>query len=138
MSYGSAAGVGAQSALWSDNGTFTASTRPTLSTVNTWLEQVSNSIDAALADEGFTTPVTVAKVVSVLDMYTNGIVKDLVDWSHGAGRYYSDRYIKAGLSPFTTVDSEIQKWVQRKSVGFANLGVPRSETGRQEASFDLL
>lgn len=138
MSYGSAAGVGGLSALWSDSGTFTTSTRPTLAQVNTWLDEVSALVDTALADEGFTVPVTVAGVVKELDLLVNGIVKDLCDYSHGAGRFFSERAIDAGISPFITIDKEVHAWVQRKSVGFENQGVPKSETGRQVASFDLL
>lgn len=138
MSYGSAAGVGGLSALWSDSGTFTASTRPTLTQVNTWLDEVSALVDTALEDEGFTTPVTVAGVVKELDLLVNGIVKDLADYSHGAGRFFSERAIEAGLSPFMTIDKEVHAWVQRKSVGFANQGVPQEEVGRKEATFDLL
>jgi len=138
MSYGSAAGVGELSALWSDNGTFSVTTTPTLATVNTWLDEVSSMVDTALSDEGFTVPVTVAGVVKELDLLVNGVVKDLVDWSHGAGRFFSERAIEAGLSPFMTIDKEIHAWVQRKSVGFENQGVPKTETGRQVASFDLL
>ena len=138
MSYGSAAGVGGLSALWSDSGTFTTSTRPTLAQVNTWLDEVSALVDTALKDEGFTVPVTVAGVVKELDLLVKGIVKDLCDYSHGAGRFFSERAIDAGISPFITIDKEVHAWVQRKSVGFENQGVPKSETGRQVASFDLL
>jgi len=138
MSYGSAAGVGELSALYSDNGSFTVSTTPTLTTVNTWLAQVSALVDTALADEGFTVPIVVAGIVQELDLLVNGIVKDLVDWSHGAGRFFTEHALEAGLSPFMTIDKEVHAWVQRKSVGLENQGVPKTETGRQVASFDLL
>jgi len=138
MSYGTAAGVGALSALWSDSGTFTASTRPTLTVVNGWLDDVSALVDTALSDQGFTVPITVAGVIKELDLLVEGIVKDLCDYSHGAGRFFSERAIDAGLSPFMTIDKEVHAWVNRKSVGFENQGVPKEEVGRNVASFDLL
>jgi len=138
MSYGTAAGVGALSALWSDAGTFTASTRPTLTVVNGWLDDVSALVDTALSDQGFTVPVTIASVVKEIDLLVEGIVKDLCDYSHGAGRFFSERALEAGLSPFMTIDKEVHAWVNRKSVGFENQGVPKEEIGRNVASFDLL
>jgi hypothetical protein len=36
------------------------------------------------------------------------------------------------------LDKEIHSWVQRKSVGFENQGVPKTETGRKVATFDML
>ena len=138
MSYGAAAGVGALSALWSDAGTFTASTRPTLTVVNGWLDDVSALVDTALSDQGFTVPVTVAAVVKEIDLLVEGIVKDLCDYSHGAGRFFSERALEAGISPFMTIDKEVHAWVNRKAVGFENQGVPKEEIGRNVASFDLL
>jgi hypothetical protein len=138
MSYGTSAGVGGMSALWSDNGVFSVSTTPTLAQVNTWLDQVSAMVDTALADEGFSVPVTVAAVVKELDLLVNGIANDLVDYSHKAGRFYSERSLYSGASPFMILDKEIHSWVQRKSVGFENQGVPKTETGRKVATFDML
>lgn len=138
MSYGTVAGVAALSALWTDNGSYTAATTPTSTTVSGWLDDVSALMDTALADEGFTVPVTVAAVVKTLDLYVEGIVKDLCDWAHGSGRFFTERYLDRGLSPFITIDKEISAWVQRKSVGIENQGVPKEDTGRRVATFDLL
>jgi len=138
MAYGTVAGVGAMNALWSDSGSFTASTTPTSTQVTSWLDKVSAMVDTALADEGFTVPVTLAAVVKELDLLVEGIVSDLVDASHRTGRFYSENILTRGLSPFITIDKEVHAWVQRKSVGFENQGVPKTETGRMVASFDLL
>lgn len=138
MSYGSVAGVGAQNALWSDGGAFSATTTPTSSQITTWLDNVSAMVDTALADEGFTVPVTLAAVVKELDLLVEGIVSDLVDASHRTGRFYSENILTRGLSPFITIDKEVHAWVQRKSVGFENQGVPKEDVGRKVASFDIL
>lgn len=138
MAYGTAAGVADLSAQWTDSGSFTVSTRPALATVNGWLDDVSAIIDTALADEGFTVPVTLAAVVKELDLLAEGLVKDLCDAAHSTGRFYSERALFSGRSPMVIVDKEIHEWVKRKSVGFENQGVPKTEVGRNVASFDLL
>jgi len=138
MSYGTAAGVGALSALYSDNGTFTASTRPTLTQVNTWLDSVSSLLDTALEDEGFTTPVTTAAIVKEFNLLVEGIVNDLVNYSHSAGRFFTKKYLESGMSPFMTIDKELHEWVKRKSVGLEAQGLVKDSVGRNVASFDLL
>lgn len=138
MAYGTVAGVGALNALWSDSGSFTAATTPTSAQVTSWLDKVSAMVDTALADEGFTVPVVLTAVIKELDLLVEGIVSDLVDAAHRTGRFYSENILTRGLSPFITIDKEVHAWVQRKSVGFENQGVPKAETGRKVASFDSL
>lgn len=139
MAYGSAAGVAALSALWADGttGQFTTTTRPTLTQVNTWLDEVSKLLDTALADQGFDTPVTVATVTGELGLLVNGIVKDLCDYSHGAGRFFTEKALDAGINPFMTVDKELHEWVKRKIVGLEKQGVPRSAQGRNVAGLEV-
>lgn len=140
MSYGSAAGVAALSALYADGttGLFTTGTRPTLAQVNVWLDEVSKLVDTALADQGFTVPVTLTTVTGELGLLVNGIVKDLADYSHGAGRFFTEKALEYGISPFMTVDKELHNWVARKVVGLENQGVPRNTQGRSVASFEML
>lgn len=140
MSYGSAAGVAALSQMWTSNGEFTVSTKPTLAQVNSWLAQVSAGLDAALSDEGFETPATDSDVTPMLDLLVNGITKDLVDYSHGAGRFFVKKALDSGTSPFMVIDAELHEWVKRKSIGLEALGlVKRSGViGRSVASFDLM
>jgi len=138
MSYGTADGVGALSNLYSDNGSFTASTRPTLTQVNSWLSDVSQLLDTALSDEGFSTPVTDADMTGEIGLLVEGIVVELVNYSHNAGRFFTEKALRAGISPFMTIDNELHEWVKRKSVGLENQGLVKAETGRNVASFDLL
>ena len=145
--YGSVAGVEALSAQWTDDGHFldddypylTGATNPSLSEVTDWLDTVSLSVDARLADEGFITPVDVPAAVADLKLLVEGIVKDLADYSHGSGRYYSKRALESGTSPYITIDKEISGWVARRSIGFVNLGVPKmAGPARTEATFEVL
>jgi len=141
MTYGTVQGVADLSSMWTDGGSFSASTVPTSTVVSGWLEDVSNLLDTALEDECFTTPITVAEAVSMCDLLVEGIVKDLVDYSHGAGRFFTKKALDAGISPFMAIDEEIHDWVKRKTVGLEKHGVPRNESevaGRSTASFAVL
>ena len=144
--YGSAAGVAALSAMWTNNGSFLddgpseTATKPSASQVETWLEQVSAMLDTALADEGFETPVTESTVTPELDMLVNGIVVDLVAYSHKTGRYYTTKNLDGSISPFIAIDKEVHEWVKRKTLGLRNKGCSMlSDTvGRSTARLDLL
>lgn len=143
--YGSAAGVAALSAQWTDDGEFTdgdayeSATSPTLAQVNDWLTRVSFAVDVRLSDEGFNTPVTVPEAVHDISLLVEGIVKDLVDFSHGSGRFYTKQAIESGLSPYLTIDKEISDWVARRAIGFVNMGVSkRDASSRNEASFEVI
>jgi len=145
--YGTAAGVAALSAQWTNAGEFldddiydpyTAATVPSLTQVEAWLTQVSNSVDVHLQDEGFSVPIDVASVLSALSLLVEGIVKDLVDFSHGSGRFFTQQSIDSGLSPYMTIDKEISEWVKRQAVGFENAGVPKRKTARSLATFEVL
>lgn len=138
MSYGSAAGVGALSALYSDNGTFTISTTPTLAQVSGWLDQVSSLIDSALADAGFVTPITIAAIVKELDLLANTLTNDLVDYSHKAGRFYPDQALHTNPNPIIAISRDLHKWIEMKAVGFELQGATKVGTGRNVATFDML
>jgi len=146
MSYGTPAGVAAHCKLWTRDGAFydagasDTATKPTLTEVTNWLDQVSAMMDSALADEAFETPVTLASVVKELTLICEGLTKDLVDHSHKAGRFYAERAIKEGVTPWAAIAEDIQKYVQSRSVGFDNLGLPKisGKVGRKVASFDVV
>jgi len=144
--YGSAAGVAAHNAQWTNNGEwldddgiYETATDPSLSQVEAWLEQVSNSVDVRLADAGFDTPVTLEVVVSELTLLVEGIVSDLADYSHRSGRFFSKQALEAGTSPYLTIDKELSDWVARRSIGLENLGVPKlNKPSRNMATFEVL
>jgi hypothetical protein len=143
--YGTPEGVAALSAQWTDNGAwvdpdvYETGTNPTLTQIENWLVQVSNAVDVRLADHGFAVPVDEPKAVSDLALFVEGIVKDLADYSHGSGRFYSTRAIEGGLSPFITIDREITDWVARRTIGFEALGVPKRQiAARNDATLDVL
>lgn len=133
MAYGTAAGVAAHAKTWTRGGSFydasasplVAPTKPTLTEVNTWLEQVSNLFDRALSNEGFTVPVTATKSASLITLEVERIVADLCDRANGLGRLVQDRVLHVGY--MKVIGNEVRAWVQEGITGFENDGVPRVE-----------
>lgn len=146
--YGTVDGVGALSPLWSDDGHFydedpysdpsdpsPQETTPSFSEVEMWLIEVSSMMNNALADAGFEVPITVEAIVPMLNGKVNGIVKDIVDYSHSSGRFFTDQAIKQGDNIFSSIDSELVEWVQKNSKGLENQGANKTSAGRK--SIDL-
>jgi hypothetical protein len=145
--YGDPVGVAALSAQWTSNGAFLdtdiydvyqVATDPSLTQVIEWLENVSSSVDVRLSDAGFYVPVTEPLAVADIGLLVEGIVKDLVDYSHGSGRFYTKQAIDSGLSPYLTIDKEITDWIARRTIGFENLGVGKRARARNDATFEVM
>jgi hypothetical protein len=146
--YGTPEGVAALSAQWTNQGEwldvdiydiYSSATVPSLTQINTWLDQVSATVDIRLADEGFQTPITDTEIVKDIAGLVEGLVKDLADYAHGSGRFYSKQSLESGLSPYMTIDKEISEWVARRSIGLVKLGVnKRDDPARSDATFEVL
>lgn len=142
--YGSAIGVANLSGLWTVNGRFfdndisQPASAPTLTAVNTWLDEVSKLLDVALSDEGFKVPVTELSALPMLNGLVQGIVKDIADYSHGSGRYYTDKVIDQGSSPFMMIAKELSEWVQSKSKGLEGMGLEKTSVGRKSTEVRMI
>jgi len=140
MSYGSVQGVADLSTMYTTNGSFSASTKPTTTVVSGWLDSVSSMLDSALADEGFVTPITDTDITPTLDLLVEGITKDIVDYSHRAGRYFTKQALDAGISPFIAANKELREWVKDNSIGLEAQGAAKNPdfSGRNTASFVVI
>lgn len=131
MPYGSAAGVGALAKTWTNNGVFQdetlyePGTPTTLAEVEEWLEQVSAFMDIALANEGFSVPISHVNVLKAIDLRVNTLVADLVHLQHNKGRLFSDRIQESGTPVMTIIERELLAWVTARANGFENLGLVR-------------
>ncbi|MDH5607473.1 MAG: hypothetical protein OEY93_11375 [Anaerolineae bacterium] len=125
-SYGDAGGVGALAPRWSGAGNdFSATTRPTLDTVESEIDQVSAVLNVLLAEIGFSIPVTQADAKLLLDKFVNAQVAAIVEGINGAGRYalYGE---EDGLSsPLALVMREAWDFIEAHAVGLARLGAGR-------------
>lgn len=124
-SYGSVADVAAFTRRFTNNGSFDATTVPTLTQVERFIDTVSGTLNMALAGEGFTIPVTQADAKAALDAVVTEAVSDLVQAANSSGRFFTDKAIERGVSPMRAVRREMAEWITEQISGFAALGVSR-------------
>jgi len=137
MAYGSLAGVAALSKAFTDNGEFTMEdclnclqeihTNPTRTEVETWLDQVSASMDIALAGEGFVVPVVNETAKKSIDMIVNQYVADLVKAANNTGRFATERARESGIEPMITIEKNIRSWANNNASGMEAAGARRIE-----------
>lgn len=143
MAYGTAADVAGMSRTWTDNGSFVdpdaylSGTNPTLTQVEAWIEQISVMMDLALANNGFTVPVTEAAVLPALGAKVAAFTSDLVHLAHSKGRLFSDRIQESGKDPLSIIDKDVNAWVQRNVTGLEAMGVPRIVNESDQAAFSV-
>lgn len=125
MSYGTFDQVGSLARVWTDGGLFTGTTNPTDSQVNEWLDQVSATMDGALALKGFVTPVTNVAAVKVLTLMVTSIVADLAHAANSSGRFFTTNAIERGVSPMIMIRKEIMEWADEWASGLEGLGATR-------------
>jgi hypothetical protein len=130
-SYGSAADVAAlTNSYLNASNAYDTTTIPTLAQVEGWIDQVSGIMNAALAGQGFTVPVTQADAVLAIKSI---IVESVADLSHAAnlaGRYFTNSAQERGITAMSAIRKQILEWVESFASGLEALGVARAgETG---------
>lgn len=88
-SYGDTTEIAHLVPMHADNSTklFTVGTRPTLARVESFVDEVSAIVNSALAQAGFSIPVTQADAVKMLSIFVNTEVASLVEGVNGSGRF---------------------------------------------------
>jgi len=124
-SYGRASDVAALCRVYTNNGTFDATTVPTIENVESFIDQISALVNTALAAQGFTVPVTQADAEQACKSLVVQIVSDLAHASNSAGRFFSERALQGGLSIMATIRKDIADWVADNATGFTELGATR-------------
>jgi hypothetical protein len=132
-SYGSTADVAARSpGPYTDSVThlFTASTNPTLTTAETYIDEISAIVNVTLAEMGFTVPVSQADAKKAIGSMVNDLAADMASASNSAGRFFTERALNGGLSVMAQVRKDVREWVQASANGLEALGAVRSVTGK--------
>ncbi len=130
MSYGSVSGIASLVPRWAraTGGTFDTTTRPTLTDVAAWLEQVSAVMDIMLATEGFAIPITTpATVVATLDLFVNQEVASMCDGVNSSGRF-GPLPSKGGTFQREIITGDIKKFIEDFAAGLALAGASRTLT----------
>lgn len=126
-SYGTVAGVISLVPRYADNLQFTATTRPTLAQTETWINEVSATVNSLLANAGFTIPVTQADAVLLLAGLVESVVAEYAEYANRNGRFWSDSAQDRMISMYKVLRNEISGWINEYAKGLENLGVPRAD-----------
>ena len=121
-SYGAASDVAALTWAWvaeaNAPGVYDTTTLPKLSQVEAWIDQVSALANTALRKWGFTIPLTDATDVLAVKSVVIGFVADMANYSNSSGRFFTERALASGVSPFAQIRQEIEDWVASMKDGF--------------------
>lgn len=126
-SYGDTTEVGTfMNRYANDAALFDATTLPTLTQVESMVDQVSAMLNGILRQYGFTTPVTNADAKLALDAFVNEQVSVLVEAVNVRGRYGpgSDQPYEA--VDMTTILQKARDYIAGMAVGLERLGATRS------------
>ena len=121
-SYGSTSGVAVLVPRYaSASCVFDANTRPTISTVESRVDQVSALANSILASALFQTPVTQADVKLALDIFVNEEVAAIVEGVNGSGRFGPSTK-EPGQSRFGIIMDDLKSFIQANKQGWVNIG----------------
>lgn len=146
--YGTAIEVSALAKMWTNDGQWldyvgptpgpeVLATNPSLTQVNTWLDNVSSMVDIALEGAGFITPVVLPAALAAINMLVDSIVADLCHAANSSGRFFTERIVERGLSPMVIVNQQIRNWVAEWKDGLTQMGVPRVAVSTASPSFSV-
>ena len=123
-SYSSLAKVAGRVPRWANGGTFDATTNPTATVAESWIDEVSAMLNVALSENGFTIPIVQADALSMMNMFVSEEVASMVLGVHGSGRF-ADRGNKNRAAParFNMMQNDIEKFLKRNEYGLRKLGV---------------
>jgi|GEM_PF-1240266 hypothetical protein len=125
--YGAVSDVAALTSRFTNNGIYDASTRPTISQVETWINRVSSTLNILLAEQGFQIPITQADCVLTLALFVSTQVADLCNYANSAGRFFQNQNYTVG--PWQTIQKEAAAFIAEHAAGFEALGAPRATLG---------
>ena len=124
--YGTVAQVAAFTRRLTNGGAYDVATNPTVAQVESWLNQISGTVNILLVEKGFAVPVTQADAKLSLESIVVAAVADLCWAANSAGRFYTERALERGVSPNSVISREIAAWIEEHSAGFEAIGVTRS------------
>lgn len=116
---------------------FDGTTRPTLTTVESQIDQISGLANSILAQAGFVTPVVQADAKLALDIFVNEEVAAIVEGINGSGRF-GPTTKEPGRSRFALIMDDLKSFIQANKQGFVNLGVEVYVTDAESLSAGVI
>lgn len=127
MAYGDTDRIAALVPRHTKSGRFDNTTQPTLLQVEAWNTQVSNLIDASLANHHFTVPITDTEALSVVSVFADQLCADLVQMVNGYGRF-KDEPKRGTKNPlWVTIGKDIDAYIEKVAKGLEELGAARQK-----------
>lgn len=127
-SYASVADIEARVPQYTSSGSFGSGTKPTLTQVESFIDDVSSLVNALLAEAGFAIPVSQADAKRVLDLFVADEVAAMVEGVHRAGRFAPGSEELRGQSRFQVVMQDAAGFIEKHSEGLELLGATRSRS----------
>jgi hypothetical protein len=118
--------VAALAGIWTNNGVFDSTTRPTMPQVESFIDNISGIVNTLLAEAGFSIPISQVDAVLMLRQFVEEAVADLCAYANGAGRFYAERVVERGTSTTQIITRDFAAWIDDHAVGLENLGASRT------------
>lgn len=129
-SYGTVATVATLTPRFANgSGAFDATTRPTITTVESQIDQVSALLNTVLAEQGFSVPVSQADCLLMLAMFVTEEVAAIVEGINGSGRFGPGQPAKgSGKGRFALIMGDVETFVSANANGMERLGATRTQS----------
>jgi hypothetical protein len=101
---------------------FDVATRPTISEVETWCDQVSAVINGMLAQEGFSVPITQADSKLIMDFFVNSEVAAIVEGVIGGGRFAPGSKATSAKGRWAVIYDDVKAYIEGQKKGLEDLG----------------
>lgn len=125
-SYGAATQVASLTKRYTTAGVYDAASNPTVTEVESWIDDVSATMNAVLAGAGFSIPVTQTDAKAAIAAFVVGVVADLCHAQNNAGRFFTQKALESGVNPLAAIRRELKAWVEENAAGLAALGAART------------
>ena len=139
-SYGSALGIASRVPRWVNKTTLTfdANTNPTITQVETFIDEVSALMNVYLSELNVDIPISQADVLKVMNMFVNDEVASIVLGVHGSGRFApkAGKSAGSGESRFVRILKDFQEFIKTNQYGLEKLGVNIGTTLQALSSYD--
>ncbi len=127
-SYGDTAEIAALNQQFSNSfGKFDTTTKPTLATVESQVDQISALVNMMLEQLGFSIPVTEATVKLGLDFFVNQEVASIVEGINGSGRFGPTAKQSGSKGRFALMMDDVKEFLEATQFGIESLGVTRDD-----------
>lgn len=129
-SYGTLAQVAALTPKFASRaGTFDDATRPTGAQVAAYIDQVSSIINALLAQNGFSIPVTDADATPAIILFVTSEVAAIVEGINGSGRFGPTVAGRRGgrKSRLQLIMEDAKEFIEIAAIGMERMGATRAQ-----------